>query len=94
MSDSRGASNRGAYGAVSVSNASATLVVAAGAARRGVIVQNEGATDIALGTDNGVTLVNGLKLDAGESYEFTNYSGPVWAIAETAPCDVRFLGIG
>lgn len=94
MGDMRGSSNRGTYGAVSVSNAAATLIVPASATRRGVIVQNEGATDVVLGLDNSVTLATGFVLDAGESKEFLDYAGQIWGISLTAPNDVRFLGIG
>lgn len=93
MSDSRGNSTRGSYGAVTVGT-SATLIRPLSGSRRNCIIQNEGSADVILGSDSAVTVATGLTLDTGESYVFEEYSGAIWGIVAAGTNDIRFFEAG
>lgn len=76
--------------AVSV-GASATLIAAAAASRKGLVVANNGSATVYLGL-SGVTTAAGLPLVAGEKAVFSAdfvFAGALYGIAASGTCDVR-----
>lgn len=79
--------------AITVGNVTAVdIPVAQGA---GLIVQNLGTGNVYLGNDSTVTTLTGIKLLPGANYEYPRQvnegAGAVWAIADAAGQDVRYM---
>jgi hypothetical protein len=72
---------------------SAALLLAANAARRSVIINNEDAGNaIYIGSDATVTAATGLKVSAGQSLSLTNAAGAaIYAIGAAAGLTVKTL---
>ena len=87
----RAAANReSSYGNATI-GAAAAVIVAANASRGEVLVQNVHATNtLYIGTDNAVTVANGLKVGPGGSISLT-VDDDVYGIADAAGTDVRYL---
>lgn len=77
------------YGAVTVGTV-ATLVRAANAARRALLVQNNGTADIYVGSSAAVTVATGIRVSAGGGTYITEAVGTVYAISGAAGQNVRF----
>ena len=87
-------SSTGANSAVSI-GATAGVIVDGTGRRRSVLIQNVHATQILyVGTTSGVTTSNGIRVNAGESIEFSDYIGPVYGIASGAATDIRVFEVG
>jgi hypothetical protein len=61
-----------------------------------LIIQNLGAGDVYAGYTNSVSTSNGLKIAAGMVWEVPAYqpSRPLYLVASTGTCDVRYLVVG
>lgn len=71
---------------------SAEEVLAANANRRFAEVKNADASiSVYIGDDNTVTSANGHLLKAGESLDFQQYTGAIWAIAASGTPTVTFV---
>jgi hypothetical protein len=79
-----------AYGAVTALNTVATLVAAANLNRSSILVQNNGSFPAFIGSDNAVTNLNGLLLNAGGSTKLT-FEASVYLYANGGNCDIRYL---
>lgn len=77
------------FGAVVVGVA-ATLVRAANASRRSILVQNNGTADIYVGSSAAVTVATGIRVPLGGGAFESQAIGAVYAISGTAGQDVRF----
>lgn len=83
----------GNYNTVTI-GAAAALIVAANGKRRSVVIQNVHATQVLyLGDDTSVTTANGLKVVAGASVNFVDFTGPLYGIASGAGTDVRYFEV-
>lgn len=72
----------------------ATLIIAANAARQELIITNNSTSpDIYIGPDNTVTTTNGLPLYAGQTRErsrgFSIHLGDVYGISASGTADIR-----
>ena len=73
----------------------ATLIVPSNAKRISIIVENEGASEVFIGSDSTVTAANGVKLaedgtfceDAGGTRV---YKGDIYGITSAGTADVRY----
>jgi hypothetical protein len=92
VTTTEGASN-GVSAQISV-GAAATLIAAARVGRKGIVIQNLGATDVWLGFANTVAASNGLLLlgTRGATF-FIDGGAPVWAIASSGAQPVAFAEI-
>lgn len=81
-------------GATVTIGATAAVIVAAKASRASIVVQNVHATNVLYVGPSSVTTANGLRLNPGESIEFTDYTGAIYGIASAAGTDVRYLEVG
>jgi hypothetical protein len=89
-----GVSGTGTGGAISVGTSAATLI-AASSRRKSVLLQNVHATNkLYIGLADTVTTSTGVRLNPGEAIEFEDYLGPVYAIADGASTDVRYIQVG
>jgi len=80
-----------AHNAVSISSATPTLVVAARATRRGVLIQNRGNRDLSIG-DSAVTFTNGVFLESSNnSSVFLDTSAAIYAIAASGGAPVAIF---
>lgn len=78
------------YGTVSV-DASAEIIVAANTSRTSVVIQNADASDIVyVGSNSSVLTTTGIKIAAGSSITFDDYTGPIYGIGSAAAVDVRY----
>jgi hypothetical protein len=74
---------------------SAALLVAGRTLRKSILIQNaHGSNKLYVGVASTVTTSSGIRLDPDNSIEFTDYLGPIYAIADGASTDVRYLEIG
>lgn len=72
------------------------VLVAGRTLRRSVIVQNLSATvDVYVGAGgaSGVTTTNGLKVAAGASLDFGDFSGPLYGVVAASSADVRVMEV-
>ncbi len=77
------------YGSVSVGVA-ATLVLAANTGRSNILLQNLGTGVIYVGTDNAVTVANGIEVQVGGAITLATDEA-IYAISTIAATDVRYL---
>lgn len=73
----------------------ATLIVPSNAKRVSIIVENEGASEVFIGSDSTVTVANGVKLVVdGTLCEDTGgtrvYKGPIYGIVASGTADLRY----
>ena len=69
----------------------ATQIIASDTTRRSLLVQNISNSTVCVGTDNSVTLNNGIRLRLNDSVTLDKYDGAVWGIADATGQPVRFL---
>ena len=69
----------------------ATQIVASDTSRRSVIVQNISNATVFVGTDNGVTSSNGIRLIQDDALVLDNYDGAVFGIADATGHPIRFI---
>lgn len=91
---SQDGSSVGAATAVSV-GAAAVQLVDGTSKRENLIVHNNHATQVLyVGSTSAVVVADGLPIPAGQSKEFRNYIGPLFAIASGAATDTRVWEVG
>ena len=80
----------------SVSVGTSAVQVSAGQARRSsILIQNVHASNtVYVGPADTITAENTIQLSAGDSVEFSDVQGPIFAVADGADTDVRFLEFG
>lgn len=82
------------YGTKTVGT-SATQVSDGAYRRKTLLIQNAHATNnLFVGPDSSVTTSTGIKLAPADSIEFSDFIKPVYAIADGASTDVRYLELG
>lgn len=81
------------YNTITVTD-SATLIIGASSARRGLVIANEGTVNVFIGPNDSITTANAMPLYPSE--KFTNsakhelWAGAVYGIVATGTADVRF----
>lgn len=78
------------YGNISLTSV-ATQILPSDATRRSLIVQNISNSTVFIGTSNGVSSSNGIRLLTDDSLTLDQYDGSVFGIADATGHAVRFV---